>query len=155
LGLPIIPVSQLGETPVGDINQIARDSVGWPAYVDQVAEVYAGLPPSDRSVAVIVTSNYGEAGAIDRFGGQYSLPAVYSGHNQLYYQARPPEEANVVVFVGEQVKHAAGRFEACSVRGRLDNGVEVDSEEQGSPVAICRNPVGGWRVAWPALQHYD
>lgn len=155
LGLPLIPVSQLGETPVGDINQIARDTVGWPTYVAQIAAVYARLPPPDRSVAVIVTSNYGEAGAIDRFGEEYSLPAVYSGHNQLYFQARPPESANVVVFVGEQIKHADGRFEVCSVKERLDNGVGVDSEEQGLPIAVCRNPVGGWRIAWPALQHYD
>ena len=37
ISLPLVPVSALGSTPVPSINQAARDQVGWPAYVGQVA----------------------------------------------------------------------------------------------------------------------
>jgi hypothetical protein len=84
----------VGDSPVPGINQVARDSVGWPTYVRQIGSVYAALPIADRVHAVIVASNYGEAGAVDRYGSRYALPRVYSGQNQLYYQARSRSAAN-------------------------------------------------------------
>ncbi len=155
LGLPLIPAAALGATPVPGINPVAQDSVGWPVYVRQVAEVYAALPVADRAQAVIVASNYGEAGAIDRYGSRYRLPRVYSGQNQLYYQARPPETATVVVLVGGQLDKARRHFQGCTIAGRLDNGLDVDNEEQGQPIAVCRWPIGGWAAVWPALRHED
>jgi hypothetical protein len=155
LGLPIVPVSTVGNTPIPGVNQVARDSVGWPAYVRQIATAYDGLPADERADAVIVTSNYGEAGAVGRYGPALGLPAVYSGQNQLAKQATPPSSANVVVFVGGQLDDATPLFDSCQVVGRLDNGVDVDNEEQGEPVAICRGPIGGWTSIWPRLKHKD
>jgi 4-amino-4-deoxy-L-arabinose transferase-like glycosyltransferase len=155
LGLPIVPVSSLGSTPIPGTNQAARDTVGWPAYARQVAAAYHALPADDRAGAVIVTSNYGEAGAVARYGPALGLPAVYSGQNQLAKQAAPPSSANVVVFVGGQLDNATPLFDSCQVVGRLDNGVDVDNEEQGEPIAICRGPVGGWSAVWPRLAHKD
>ncbi len=155
IALPLIPVGDLGATPVPDINQTARDSVGWPRYVRQVAAVYDGLPgPVDRRV-VIITSNYGEAGAIDRYGPELGLPQVYSGQNQLHFRARPPSTTKVVVFVGGQLPTARTQFRSCHVMARLDNRLGVDNEEQGEPVAVCRQPRHPWDVIWSSLQHYD
>jgi hypothetical protein len=46
-------------------------------------------------------------------------------------------------------------FDRCTVRARLDNGVDVDNEEQGLPVAVCTGPTAGWDVLWPRLHHLD
>jgi 4-amino-4-deoxy-L-arabinose transferase-like glycosyltransferase len=155
IGLPLIPVSSLGNTPVPGINQIAQDSVGWPAYVREVAGVYATVPQAERAQTVIIASNYGEAGAVDRYGGGYGLPAVYSGQNQLYYEGRPPSSASVVVFVGGAFSRLRSQFASCAIVTHLDNLVGVDNEEQDEPVAICRGPIGGWLAAWPAFKHED
>jgi len=155
LGLPLIPLSVLGDSPVPGINQIAQDSVGWPTYVRQVADVYAALPSSDRDRAVIVASNYGEAGAVDRYGSSYRLPSVYSAQNHLYYQAKPPQSATVAIVVGGQVSQARSLFGSCAETGRLDNGLGVDNEEQGQLIAVCRDPSGGWNNIWPQLRHED
>jgi hypothetical protein len=149
VALPLVPVAGLGSTPVPEMNQTARDAVGWPAYVRQVAEVHAGLPPSDQARAVVLTTNYGEAGAVHRFAPE--LP-VYSGHNALHAQGPPPQEATVAVVVGDPAAWE-GRFEHCEVHAHLDNGVDVDNEEQGAPVGVCRDPVGGWAAAWPRFAH--
>ena len=82
------------------LNQLARDQVGWPTYVRQVAAVYDALPERDRRRAVVVTSNYGEAGALARYGPPLRLPEVYSGHNALYDAARPPDTATIAIVVG-------------------------------------------------------
>ena len=155
LGLPLIPLSALGGTPVPAVNQVAQDSVGWPTYVRQIADVHATLTPADRSRAVVVTSNYGEAGAVARYGGRFRLPDVYSGQNQLYYQARPPDAATVVIMVGAQLDEARNHFTSCVIADRLDNGLDVDNEEQGQPIAVCESPRGGWDAVWPALRHAD
>lgn len=153
IGLPVVPLSSLGATPIPGIDQVARDTVGWPAYVHQIAGVYAALPSVDREHAVIVAGDYGEAGAVDRYGGRYHLPAAYSGHNQLYYQRRPPVSATVVVFVGKQFTDARSRFQSCVIQGRLNDDEKVDNEEQGAPIAVCRIPIGGWATVWPTLKH--
>lgn len=151
LGLPVIPLSVLGRTPVPGINQTARDTVGWPVYVDQVRAVVAGLPAADRDQVQLVASNYGEAGALRRYGAD--LPTVFSGQNGLYSQGRP--SAPVVVVVGGQVGRAQAWFASCTIAGRLDNGRDVDNEEQHEPIAICRSPIGGWDAVWPRFKHLD
>jgi 4-amino-4-deoxy-L-arabinose transferase-like glycosyltransferase len=155
VALPLIPLTALGSTPVPDINQAAQDSVGWPVYVRQIAGVYRTLTPDERGQAIVFASNYGEAGAVDRYGGAYGLPAVYSGQNQLYFQGRPPDSATIAVVVGGQLDDLRGWFASCAVHARLDNGVGVDNEEQGEPVAVCRGPVGGWATVWPHTKHAD
>ena len=41
-------------------------------------------------MTVILTCNYGEAGAIHLYGPAYDLPAAYTGHNNFYCWGRPP-----------------------------------------------------------------
>ena len=50
---------------------------------------------------------------------------------------------------------SAALFDRCTVRARLDNGVDVDNEEQGLPIAVCTGPAAGWDVLWPRLHHLD
>ncbi len=155
VALPLLPLAVLGDSPVPAMNQLARDQIGWPTYVQQVGSVYDSLPPADSPQAVIVTSNYGEAGAVARYGPGLGLPDVYSGHNELYFSARPPADAGVVIFVGGQLDTARRYFASCQIAATLDNQVGVDNEEQGQPIAVCRQPTQPWDVIWPALQHYD
>jgi hypothetical protein len=156
IALPIVPVSSLGSTPIPAINVASGDQVGWPAYVREVAAVWRSLPAAERAHAVIITGNYGEAGAIVRYGPAMGLPRPYSGQNQLYFDAQPPDSARTAVTVGDNpYSIAREHFGSCEVRGRLDNDVGVDNQEQGEPVAICRDLRGSWRQIWPAFLHYD
>jgi hypothetical protein len=150
IGLPLVPVGSVGSTPIAGINQVVQDSVGWPAYARQVGEVYTALP--DHRSVVVYASNYGEAGAVHRY-----LPdvPVYSAQNGLYDQARPPAYAPTVVVVGGQWDQLRGLFDTCRLRTRLDNGVDVDNEEQGEPVGVCSGPRATWAQMWPRLRHLD
>lgn len=151
LALPLIPVSVVGSTPIPGINQAARDTVGWPTYVAEVRSVYDGLLATDRARTQLVASNYGEAGALARYGA--GLPPVFSGQNGLYSQGRPTTP--IVIVVGGQVRRVTPWFGSCQVQGRLDNGHDVDNEEQDEPIAVCRNPLGGWPAVWPHFKHLD
>ncbi|MDQ0737006.1 ArnT family glycosyltransferase [Arthrobacter agilis] len=151
IALPLLPEPVLGVSPVPGINQLAADQIGWPAYVRQIAEVHRTQAPG----TVIITSNYGEAGAVARYGPDLGLPHPYSGHNELYFAAQPPEGSTTAIIVGGQADSVRRLFEACRVAATLDNGVGVDNEEQGRPIMVCTEPLRPWSETWPSFQHFD
>jgi hypothetical protein len=155
IALPLLPVTVVGHTPILVINQGMRDEIGWPAYVARVADAYRGLSAADRQRAMLYASNYGEAGAVTKFGPALGLPGVYSGQNQLWYLGPPPEGATVVVAWTENLTGLRTHFASCQQTATQDDGVGADNEEQGSAVAVCRDPIGGWATVWPQLQHFD
>ncbi|MBJ2120831.1 glycosyltransferase family 39 protein [Arthrobacter sp. MSA 4-2] len=155
ISLPVLPVPALAASPVPDINQVAADQVGWPVYVEQVAAAYRSLPGKDAEGAVLIASNYGEAGALARYGPALGLPPAYSGHNELQFRSRPPDTGGAVIVVGGQASLARTLLEGCRRAGVLDNGVGVDNEEQGQEILVCSSPAAGWRELWPAFAHYD
>jgi 4-amino-4-deoxy-L-arabinose transferase-like glycosyltransferase len=153
LALPVVPASSLQSTPIADVNEDAIETVGWPELVRSVARVYERLPASQRGSAVIFTGNYGEAGAIDRFGPAYGLPRAFSGHNAYARFGMPPGSAGPVIVLG--FDDPSAEFADCRVAATIDNGVELDNEEQGGEVFVCERPRRPWREAWPALSHLD
>lgn len=155
ISLPLVPVGVLGRTPIPDINSAAQDAVGWPEYARQVATVYGALPVQDRDRTVILTQNYGEAGAMDRYGPELGLPPAYSGHNELWEYGPPPASSTIALVLTDAPGAWDHRFEQCAVRGRLDNGVGIDNEEQGVSILECRDPVNGWGALWPQARHLD
>ena len=171
IALPLVPQRSLATAP--SISPLVPYQIGWPTYVRQVADVYQALPPDDRARAVVITDNYGQAGAIARYGDRYGLPAVYSGHNELWHLARPPESATVVIMVGcfagpgvvdpcppnlgDHWKHELNlidRFASCQIASTLNNGTGIGNEE-GTPVRVCRNPRTAWSQLWADFRHID
>jgi hypothetical protein len=75
--LPLVPVADLHDTPIVAVNYDAGETVGWLAYVRQIAAIYRLVPPSRRPSATVLGSKYGEAGAVLRFGPADGLPASY------------------------------------------------------------------------------
>jgi hypothetical protein len=152
IALPLFPARLVGDTPLPGMNAVTGDSIGWPTYVDQIGAVWFSLPADERTRAVIITANYGEAGAVARYGPDRGLPAAYSGHNALADLAAPAVDVTTAVVVGRE-QLARTLFDTCTRVSVLDNGLGVDNEEQDQPVDLCRGPIGGWRVVWPALRH--
>lgn len=148
VALPLLPVAAFGASGLGETNSAAGDQVGWERYVEQVTDA-ATAADAD----VIIASNYGEAGALDRFGS--GLPPVVSGHNALWGLTRPPDEASTVVVVGGQAVRAQEWFDSCRTVGELDNGVGVDNEEQGMPILVCSGPIEPWSELWARFRHLD
>jgi len=146
ISLPVVPVDVLGATPIPVIDQAARDQVGWPRYVAQVEGVARRAPAG----AVVFASNYGEAGALERFA-----PALhtYADHNALQAYGPPPSGTRSMVVVGYEFDTVRPLFASCAVEARLDDGVGVDNEEQGAPVAVCTRPLVSMATFWNRAAH--
>ncbi len=153
IALPLVPVSVLGRTPIPAIDQAVRDQIGWPQYAAEVAAVYRSIPAAERARTVVIASNYGEAGGLARYGPALGLPAPYSGHNALYALRRPPDSATTAVLVGAQLPDVRGDFGSCVIAGHLQDRSGVSNQEQGQPIAICRDPRRWWHELWPRFRH--
>lgn len=145
LFLPVLPVSGLPGSPVLAVNYDAGETIGWPALVAQVA---AARPPG----AEILTANYGEAGAIERYGAEYGLPTPHSGHNAYWWWGPPPDTATTVLTVGIDRDRLIEFCGAVEPVGVVDNGLDLDNDEQGEPLMLCQDPRAPWSVLWPGLR---
>lgn len=153
--LPVIPERSLAGSFAVDANQTIPDQIGWREYVWQIAAVHDELSAADKRRSVLFTGNYGEAGALDRYGAQFGLPAVYSGHNELHNFGPPPEGRTVVVAVLQAPLHqAAALFGACQDKATLRNSLGVENEELEAHIYVCRTSEP-WSSIWPRVQHYD
>jgi 4-amino-4-deoxy-L-arabinose transferase-like glycosyltransferase len=152
--LPLVPVADLNATPVVALNYDAGETIGWPAYVREIASVYRSLPASRRSAAIVLGSNYGEAGAVLRYGPADGLPAAYSGHNGFWYWGPPPAWATTALAVGfgrGQLDQLCGTLRLAA---RLNNHVAVNDDEQGAPVWVCSSLRAPWAGIWPRLRAF-
>ena len=149
LALPVLPARDAG--PVISANGDVGETIGWPQFVRTVATVYRR---ADRP-AVIFTSNYGEAGAVDRFGPSLGLPAAYSGHNAFASWGPPPDRPGPVVVVGLDGRVLARHFTGCRLESRIDNAAGVDNDERGTAIELCSGTRQPWPKMWRSLRHFD
>ena len=91
---PVVALRTLHTTSVVSVNYDIGETVAWPTYVREIATAWDALPASVRAHAAILTSNYGEAGAVDRYGPALGLPVAYSGHMGFWYWGAPPTSAS-------------------------------------------------------------
>ena len=149
IALPVLPARDAG--PVIAVNPDVGETIGWPDLVATVAGVRQRLPPTAQ--VVVLTENYGEAGAIDRYGPAYDLPAAYSGHNAYGLWGPPPSGRAAVIAIGFDPGQLASHLRGCTLTARIHNAAGVDNDEYGRSIAVCRGPRGSWAQQWPALRH--
>jgi 4-amino-4-deoxy-L-arabinose transferase-like glycosyltransferase len=149
IALPVLPVDHIG--PVVAVNADVGETIGWSRLARTVATVFHRLPDTRR--AVILTRNYGEAGAIDRYGPALGLPHAYSGHNAYGDWGPPPDAGAPVIAVGLSAREVATRLRGCRLAAHIDNRAGVENEEQGRTVMVCRGPRHPWSREWPLLRH--
>ena len=145
ISLPVLPARSA--EPVIAVNEDVGETIGWPELAETVAAVYRRLPGRDR--AVILTGNYGQAGAIDRYGPALGLPGAYSGHNAYWDWGPPPDGGAPVIAIGVEPR----RLRDCAVTGHIDNDPGVENDEQGTNVLVCRGPRRAWSTEWQELRH--
>jgi hypothetical protein len=147
LALPLLPASAAGF--VVATNGDVAETVGWPELVRSVAHVYRELP--QRAGAVILAENYGEAGAVDRYGPSYGLPHAFSGHNAFGYWGHPRGDG-MVVSIGYSV-HAANKYlTGCRPAARIHNSAGLDNDEDGEAILVCHGPRTSWAREWHRIR---
>jgi 4-amino-4-deoxy-L-arabinose transferase-like glycosyltransferase len=150
--LPILPARMLVDVPLQELNYDLGEQIAWPTFVRQIEHAYAAIPTEERAATIVLTGSYGESGAIERFG-RGIVP--YSGHNNYWWWRTPPAGTTTVLAVGlfpeEYLREFFGQVELI---GRLDNGLGVETEEQGAPIWLAMEPREPLPEMWPDLRHH-
>ena len=147
--LPVVPVDRVADTPIVDVNYDAGETIGWPTYVSQITAAAAGMEGGTPDA--ILTSNYGEAGVLQRYGTP-DLPAVYSGQDGYWFWGPPPNSATRVLAVGFTDSEMRTWCRDPRRIGRLDNGLGIDNDEQRAPIWSCTSLTGSWDTLWPSMR---
>jgi hypothetical protein len=130
--LPLLPRDSLAGTVLPSWNQSTRDQLGWPALAAQIGAV----PETDDPATIVLTRNYGEAGALERYVPSLSA-RVYSGHNAMHDLPAPPASTRNAVVVGYNMTWLRPLFTECRTVGRLQDPAGIASQEVGAPIRVC------------------
>jgi Dolichyl-phosphate-mannose-protein mannosyltransferase len=153
--LPVLPARALGTHPIiQKINYDLGEEIAWPSLVGLVAREYHGLPPALRSRTTLLTGNYGEAGAIERFGPADGLPTAYSGSNNFWLWGPPPARDTAAIAVDMDPGFLRQEFAHVRQIGTFENGLGVNDDEQGAPIYLATGLRSSWARAWPAFRDY-
>jgi len=167
LVLPVLPVAAIPpylaalglqrlKTEVaheGPLPQHFGDMFGWPEMVAAVARVYHGLPAAERARACIFAGNYGEAGAIDFFGGRHGLPKAISAHQNYFFWGPRDYTGEVVILL-----HVS-REDALEVFHRVEEAEPVGHPwamaEEHFTIRVGRDPKIPLGELWPRIRHWN
>jgi hypothetical protein len=141
IGLPVLPLRTADRLGVVSARSDYQDEVGWPQLARDVERQAHGAD-------VVLTRNYGEAGALELFG--HGLPPVASGQVTFRYW-RPQVGRRRAVLVG----FTPGEASFCDgyqAVARIQ--MPVDNEERGRPIARCTLD-GSLAQVWPQIVALD
>jgi 4-amino-4-deoxy-L-arabinose transferase-like glycosyltransferase len=154
LSLPILPARVLATVPLQHLNYNLGEVVGWPQLTARVASVYRSLPGAERAVAAVVTENYGEAGAIDRYGPPLGLPGAFSGHNSYWWWGPPAPARGVTIAIGFEPDDLTPYFRTVRIAGRFRSPYGIDNDEDGTSILVCTGQRAPWPSIWRDFRHY-
>jgi 4-amino-4-deoxy-L-arabinose transferase-like glycosyltransferase len=165
-GLPFLPppsmaryalragVTSAVTTNMGDMLPLPQDyadMLGWKAQAEAVARVYHALPDGERSKAIVVADNYGEAGALDLYGPALGLPPVISSAGTYWYFGPGTLPGEVAVVLGEEPEGLHRFADSVVVAAEITNHWAVH-EEMDVKVLVARRPRTTVQAVWPSLE---
>lgn len=165
--LPVLPVETfvayakaLGAVPrpsehqtLGPLPQYYADRFGWEELTAAVARAYRSLPAEEQRRVAIVTSNYGEAGALNYYGRRYGLPPAVSQHNSFYLWGPGTDTVEVAIIVGMDPEDLRDAWTSVEEAGRFRSPYAMPYEQR-HPILVCRGLKLPLEDAWRRGKHF-
>jgi Dolichyl-phosphate-mannose-protein mannosyltransferase len=155
ISLPLLPAAALARFPAQKINYDLGEEIGWPSQVRLLASVWRALPPAERMHTTLLAGNYGEAGAVDRYGASLGLPQVYCGDNNYWLWGPPPAGDTAALVIGGNASYLSREFTHVTQIAVYRNGLNVSDDEEGAPIYLATGLRSSWAAAWPAFKNFS
>lgn len=136
------------------LPQIFADQLGWHAFTEQVGLTWLYVTPADRARTAILTDNYGEAAALDLYGGRFGLPPVLSGHNQYYLLGLRGQDPSNLIVITDSPGNLVRVCTHADIVGKTFARFAV-AHENGKAIVWCeglKKPLG---TLWPMVKHFE
>jgi len=149
-----VPKAEKGAA--AELPQHLADMFGWDTLVSAVARARDSLPADERVRVRILTSNYGQAGAIDWLGAAAGLPQAHSPHNAYHMWGPPLESDGPIILVGQSSRRTFDYSELFSDVQQVSRNTCAYCMpfERGAPIYLCRGPKRPLAEVWPRLKRY-
>lgn len=110
---------------------------------ERTADVYHRLPNGQRERTVVVGQSYIVAAYLDGFADRYGLPSAYSANRSYGYFPPPPDDRDVVVYVGHSADDLRPYFD------RVRTAAAIGDEMSAFVLTGMHRP---WHEIWPRLR---
>jgi hypothetical protein len=99
------------------LPQWLADRIGWRELAAEIVKVYNALPENEKQNTVIISTNYGEAGALELYGPEFGLPRVYCTHNSFHSWGPPSDSIQTFIAVFIDIDDVRPRFKSVEKAG--------------------------------------
>jgi hypothetical protein len=169
MALPVLSVAQLNSYMLNSplkpqqqeksfkgtlLPQVFADQVGWHDFTDQVGQAWQAIPIAERARTAIKVDNYGEAGALDVYGGPYGLPPALSGHNQYYLWGLRRQHPVHLLVVQDHPERLTPYCQETVILGTTHS-PNAMSYENGKVIAWCKGLKVDPVKLWPELKNFS
>jgi 4-amino-4-deoxy-L-arabinose transferase-like glycosyltransferase len=137
-----------------EIPQTFADQLGWRSYVESVARSFQALPEQERVRVAVLTSNYGEAAALDFYGPALGLPPALSGHNSYWLWGPRGHDGSVLLRVNASLERYQRLCQSAEIVGRF-GAPYVMPFENNAPIILCRGLRPALQSMWSEFKHYE
>jgi 4-amino-4-deoxy-L-arabinose transferase-like glycosyltransferase len=136
------------------LPQWLGDRLGWRELATEVARVYHALPPEEQRNTVIVTTNYGGAGALELYGTELGLPPVFATHNSYHTWGPPADSVRTYIGVFVSRRDFEQQFESIQEAG-IQTCEYCTRPQQRVPIYLARGPRFSVTAEWPGFKIFD
>ncbi len=171
--VPVLPVEQfiryehiLGMMPraderssVGELPQYYADQFGWKEMVDSVARAYRTLTPEEQARCSIFVRNYGEAGAIDFFGGALGMPPASCAHNNYWIWGPGKQTGDIAIIIGnsrtleDNLADLRRRYQSVELISTT-HALYCMPYESGRMIFVCKGMNTTFQQLWPTEKFF-
>jgi hypothetical protein len=168
-GVPILPIETVGayaqklggtdnirteRNEASGIPQYYADRFGCRELAQSIASVYQSLPDSDRQQCGILGAHYSDAGAVDYFADELSLPEAVSRHNSYWLWGPKQYTGKIMVVVESPGVNLCRHFRLSELKYtyRYPYG---EGENRTRRIFLCRDSKEPLSQLWSKLKTFD
>ena len=134
--------------PLNKLPQHIADRFGWEEMVDQIGTVYNNVRSEMNEEIGILTSNWGQAGAIHLLGRKYNLPEPVSLHGWYYFETlRTHKAVDNYITIGLSEDGLKTIFNDIIPLGIYTNPYCMPYENN-KPINLCKKPKFDLKQYW-------
>ncbi|HUX06842.1 MAG TPA: glycosyltransferase family 39 protein [Acidobacteriota bacterium] len=136
------------------LPQYFADRFGWKELAGEIADAYNALPQMERERCAIITSNYGEAGAVEYFGSRLGLPQPISGHNSYWLWGPREFDGEVAICFGFREEGLGSMFKEVEIAA-IHRHPFAMLYESNRPILVCRGLKTPVEKLWQLIKSFN
>ncbi len=135
------------------VPEFFADYLDWQPLVEDVSRTYHALPMAEQHQTGIITSNYGQASAIDVLGKSLGLPEAISGHQNFWLWGPRGYSGKEMIVVTDASPAAMLRvYRSCTVADRQTYKYQMPWEQRY--IYLCRDRYQPFEGNWDTVKLY-